>query len=334
MAWHRGAHIVYVGAPNNFQDLDAAMNHVVDKGLAQIVTNSYAFNTESLHPGFIRPLEETLIQGAAEGIGIYFSSGDNSDESLVDGYVSTDFPASSPWVTAVGGTSLAVGGSTTTPARLFETGWGTFTSSWKCATSGCTWSPSAPGGWLYGAGGGVSCIFSQPAYQRGIRSPAAGPGSLCPGQVGRAVPDISAIGDPNTGYLVGQTQSFAATTGSPESVQYDEYRIGGTSLASPITAGIMALVDEARAANHQAPLGFANPSLYGLTGGALNDIIPPPARVAVVRVNYANNEDATDGLRYRLRTMDMSLSLKTGTGWDDVTGLGTPSAGFIGALNH
>ncbi|HEU5422311.1 MAG TPA: protease pro-enzyme activation domain-containing protein, partial [Nitrolancea sp.] len=47
-----GANIVYVGAPNNYQDLDAALNHVVDRGLAQIVTNSYGFSTELLPPGY------------------------------------------------------------------------------------------------------------------------------------------------------------------------------------------------------------------------------------------------------------------------------------------
>src|SRR5882672_10662075 len=56
-----GATIVYVGAPNNYQDLDAAMNHVVDRHLAQIVTNSYGFPTELLPPGFVKPLEDTLI---------------------------------------------------------------------------------------------------------------------------------------------------------------------------------------------------------------------------------------------------------------------------------
>src|SRR5256886_10060281 len=117
------ASIVYVGAPNNFQDLDAAMNHVVDRHLAQIVTNSYGFTSEFLPSGFVRPLEDTFIQAAAEGIGIYFSSGDNSDESqtLGGGVTSADWPASSPWVTAVGGTSLAVGANND---YLFETGWG------------------------------------------------------------------------------------------------------------------------------------------------------------------------------------------------------------------
>jgi subtilase family serine protease len=103
------AKIVYVGAPNNRQDLDAAMNHVVDQGLAQIVTNSYGFGTtELLPPGYVKPMEDTLIQAAIEGIGVYFSSGDNGDESSSFGFATTDWPASSPWVTAVGGTSLGI----------------------------------------------------------------------------------------------------------------------------------------------------------------------------------------------------------------------------------
>src|SRR4029077_5311087 len=69
------AKIVYVGAPNNGQDLDAAMNHVVDRHLAQIVTNSYGFSTELLPPGYILPMEDTLIQAAIEGIGVCFPPG-------------------------------------------------------------------------------------------------------------------------------------------------------------------------------------------------------------------------------------------------------------------
>src|SRR5262249_43456525 len=76
-----GANIVYVGAPNSYQDLDAALNHVVDRGLAQIVTNSYGWSTELLPPGRVKPVEDTLIQAAAEGIGVYFSSGDDGDET-------------------------------------------------------------------------------------------------------------------------------------------------------------------------------------------------------------------------------------------------------------
>ena len=313
-----GANIVYVGAPNNFQDLDAALNNVVDKHLAQIVTNSYGFDTELLAPGFLKPYEDTILQGVTEGIGIYFSSGDNSDESLVEGYRTTDWPASSPFVTAVGGTSLAVGASNN---YLFETGWGSTASSWNSSTS--SWSPNPPGNWLYGAGGGVSTIFAEPSYQQGVVPSGV---FSAQGRTGRAVPDVASIADPNTGYLVGETQTF------PDgSVKYSEYRIGGTSLASPIFAGIMALADQAAGYVH----GFANPVLYKLSGSsAFTDVTSPASTWALVRVNYNNSVDASAGVSYSLRTLNQTLSLQTTAGYDDVTGVGTPASGFLSALSH
>ncbi|TMG00054.1 MAG: serine protease [Chloroflexi bacterium] len=317
-----GAHIVYVGSPNNFQDLDAALNHVVDRHLASIVTNSYGFRTELLPFGFIKPYEDTILQGAIEGITINFSSGDDNDESLVVGYKTVDWPASSPFVTAVGGTSLAVGANNT---YLFETGWGTTNRTW----SGTAWKPAS---WLYGSGGGVSRLFAEPWYQVGVVQDsvfaAQGHGS------GRAVPDVSALGDPQTGYLIGQTQTFFATSATPAGARYSEYRIGGTSLSSPIMAGIFALANQARSASGTAELGFANPMLYSLNGSsAVTDIVDPASTVAAVRINYNNGEDATSGTSVRLRTMNQTLSLHTTPGWDDVTGIGTPTSTFVGALS-
>src|SRR5437660_4764170 len=278
------ASIIYVGAPNNFQDLDAALNHVVDRHLASIVTNSYGFRTELLPFGFIKPYEDTILQGAIEGITINSSSGDDNDESLVVGYKTVDWPASSPFVTAVGGTSLAVGANNT---YLFETGWGTTNRTW----SGTAWKPAS---WLYGSGGGVSRLFAEPWYQVGVVQDsvfaAEGHGS------GRRGPDVSALGDPQTGYLIGQTQTFFATSATPAGARYSEYRIGGTSLSSPIMAGIFALANQARSASGTAELGFANPMLYSLNGSsAVTDIVDPASTVAAVRINYNNGEDATSG---------------------------------------
>jgi len=297
-----GAKIVYVGAPNNYQDLDAAMNHVVDRQLAQIVTNSYGFNTELLPPGYVKPFEDTLIQAAAEGIGVYFSSGDNGDETSTFGFATADWPASSPWVTAVGGTALGVnsGG-----ARALETGWGTSTYNCNQTTLACTRS-----GWLYGAGGGVSQIFAKPSYQGRLSAS------------GRAVPDVAALGDPQTGFLIGQTQTF------PEGAHYDEFRIGGTSLSTPIFAGIMVLADQAAGSPH----GFANPLFYS-NAGAFYDV--QSVKTAVARRNYVNGVDSTAGVADLLRTFDDysgSPTQHTGPGWDNVTGLGTPTSGFLGVF--
>ncbi len=305
-----GAHIVYVGAPNNFQDLDAALNHVVDRHLASIVTNSYGFPTEALPPGYIKPYNDTMLQGAATGIGIYFSSGDNSDESQTVGYRTADWPASSPWVTAVGGTSIGIDANN---QRAVETGWGTYTASLHADG---TWGAQS---WLYGAGGGVSRLFPEPWYQTGTDISTV---FAAQGRTGRALPDIAAFGDPNTGYLIGQTQTF------PDgSVRYSEYRIGGTSLSSPIIAGIMALADQASGTPH----GFANPAFYA-NPGAFYDVTH--VKGAVVRANFVNGVDATAGRVYRLRTFDQGLSLKTNAGYDDITGLGTPGSSFISALSH
>jgi subtilase family serine protease len=298
------ANIVYVGAPNNYQDLDAAMNHVVDRQLAQIVTNSYGFPTELLQPGFVKPFEDTLIQAAAEGIGVYFSSGDSGDETSTVGFATTDWPASSPWVTTVGGTSLGISSANT---RAVETGWGTSTYRCDTTTLACT-----RAGWLYGSGGGVSRLFLKPSYQQ------------AQGIAGRGVPDVAALGDPQTGLLIGQTQTF------PEGAHYDEYRLGGTSLSSPIFAGLMALADQS--AGH--PHGFANPMLYAHPE-AFYDV--QSVKTAVARRNFNNSVDASAGTADVLRTFDDysgSPTQHTSVGWDDVTGLGTPGTGFLATFGH
>jgi subtilase family serine protease len=310
---------VYVGSPNNFQDLDAAMNHVVSRRLATIVTNSYGFNTEFLPFGFIKPFEDTLLQGAAEGIGIYFSSGDNGDETFGGpaNSATADWPASSPWVTAVGGTSLAVGQGNT---YLFETGWGTRRNRINCTgflASNNSWCAHEP--YLYGSGGGTSRLFAQPSYQQGVVPTALA--TRWNSTPARVVPDISTVGDPNTGMKVGQTQTFS------NGVFYDEYRIGGTSLSSPLMAGIMAVAQQARGKT----IGFANPLIYGL-GSGLRDIVPASSTVAVVRADYANSEDASAGIRYSIRRMEVFFTLSTATGYDDVTGLGTPNGSFVQAV--
>ena len=69
------------------------------------------------------------------------------------------------------------------------------------------------------------------------------PGGAVPdGNGGRAVPDIAMDGDPTTGMLVGETQNFPLDEPlRPGRGHYGEYRLGGTSLASPLMAGVQAV---------------------------------------------------------------------------------------------
>lgn len=316
-----GAKIVYVGSPNNGRDLDAALNHVVDKRLADIVTNSYGFSTEGLPPGYIKPQLDTMIQGVAEGIGIYFSSGDDSDNNGGTGNRATatpGWPASSPLVTAVGGTSLGIGSS---GQYLFETGWTTGRASVDPAKS--PWEVGTPT-WLYGSGGGTSRLFAQPSYQAGVVPASIATAHGTRARASRAVPDISMLGDPTTGFLVGQTQTWS------DGVYYDEYRIGGTSLSSPLFAGVMALAQQKAG----KVLGFANPLLYSLKTG-VTDVVAPASAMAALRSDFVNGENASGGIRYTYRALnfDDGLTIRTAPGYDDVTGLGSPSGqAFLNAV--
>jgi subtilase family serine protease len=312
-----GASIVYSGAASCLdQPLLAAITKVLDGGLAQIISNSYGNLGEGLSAKEVSAEDSVYQQAAAQGVGLYFSSGDDGDEAVNLGHPEADFPATDPWVTAVGGTSLAVGASN---KYLFETGWGTG----KSVLDAGAWSPAPPGDFLYGAGGGTSKLFGQPSYQQGVvPTSLSGSGSSAM----RVVPDVAALGDPNTGMLIGETQTFANNQ-----TAYGEYRIGGTSLASPLLAGMMALADQAAGFHH----GFANPALYGMAGSAaFHDITPSNGKLAVVRNDYNNSLDASAGVSTSLRALDHDSSLATAPGYDNVTGVGTPNgAPFLRGLS-
>ena len=142
---------------------------------------------------------------------------------------------------------------------------------------------------------------------------------------GRVVPDISMVGDPNSGMIVGETQTFPNGRR-----RYAEARYGGTSLSSPLFAGVMALADQHAGFAH----GFANPALYARAGtGAYRDVLPSPTRLAAVRRDFANGVDSSQGTLLSLRTLDMDSSLRTTVGYDNVTGIGSPfGAAFIAAM--
>jgi subtilase family serine protease len=304
------ANILYVGGQScQDYDLYAAVNTVVDNGLAQIITNSYGDAGEPSDASTVAEGEQNSMQAAAEGITMLFSSGDSGDEVANLGHRAADYQASDPFVTAVGGTSLHV---TKDNSWGREIGWGTG----KSVLTNGVWAPLPPA-YLYGGGGGTSALFAQPSYQAGVvpNKIAKSNGTSVPM---RAVPDIAMDGDPQTGFLVGQSQTF------PDgSIQYSEYRIGGTSLASPLMAGLIAVYDQA----FQGSLGFLNPLIYALNGSsAYHDINDGTAVTSgVVRVDYKNGFDASAGLTTSLRTFNQTGTIWTRKGYDDVTGVGTPN---------
>jgi subtilase family serine protease len=267
--------------------------------------------------------------GAVEGIGFFFSSGDSGYESPAEDpgsdQIQVDYPTSSPWVTSVGGTSLAIGKSKN---YEFETSWGTLLD--PLAASGKSWESAPPGQYPAGydgsSGGGVSTAYKQPFYQRGV-VPYSLATSVPEGTTTtpmRVVPDVSALADPSTGVLVGQT------TLQPDGTTYAFAlsRIGGTSVACPTFAGIEA--DAQQAAGH--PLGFADPVIYQRFGtAAYHDVTDHPlgpGYLAEVRNNYTDPDTKTGPLLTYLRTLGIdgegAAALPAVKGYDDSTGVGSP----------
>jgi hypothetical protein len=92
----------------------------------------------------------------------------------------------------------------------------------------------------------------------------------------------------------------------------------------------MAVADQA--AGH--PHGFANPALYAAGAGSYNDIATSSSDpLGDVRVDFANGVDAGSGLLYSVRTFGDTLTLHSAPGFDDATGLGTPTSALISALH-
>jgi subtilase family serine protease len=324
------AKVNYVGAAScTDQDLLDAEELIVDNQLATIVSNSWGEPYDGAT--LVSVYNKVFQAGAAEGIGFFFSSGDSGYESPEEDPYSdklqVDFPTSSPFVTSVGGTSLAIGPSGN---YEFETSWGTLLD--PLGPNGTSWQYAPPG--LYpqyydgSSGGGVSTAFTQPSYQKGV-VPYSLATTLPNGKISsvpmRVVPDVSALADPSTGFLVGQT----TLQPNGKTYAFSLSRIGGTSVACPTFAGIEA--DAQQAAGHV--LGFANPAIYNRYGtDAFHDVTDHPfsgiAHLGEVRNNYTDPYTKTGPILTYLRTLGIDgegdAALPAVKGYDDSTGVGSP----------
>jgi subtilase family serine protease len=350
-----GASITYFGASDCQTGLDVAVAEAIDSHAVDILSNSYGYAGEAGLPASTFTTDNELgMQAAAEGISLLYSSGDDSDNIAANGIASGDWPATSPYVTAVGGTSMLLENAT---GGKLEYGWGNYRAFLEKATvePGDTQIKTKglelPFAYYAGAGGGPSLSQLAPYYQASLPFDLSAytylaNGSLVPfGTPHRLVPDIAMDADPYTGFLYGETFSTtgvsyldAGCKAITETTEYCEEGIGGTSLASPSFAAVLALVDQARFAKGMGPIGFANPALYSIPVGSADglwtqpiiDVVPPssptavlrgyvtnPNEVRVVTINsYSNGKKVYEGV---------NTTEVTTVGWDEVTGLGWPN---------
>jgi subtilase family serine protease len=299
-----GANLVYVAASDcQPQDIEAAINETVDNHLADIVTNSYTLFYPSVPASVVSAAHQDFVQAAAEGMTFVFASGDFGDLSPAAGTAQAGWPAGDPLVTAVGGTSLFAGPD---GQREGEVGWGM---TLDPVTSSNTYALPLPGQFTAGSGGGPALGFPQPAYQQGVVPPSPA-GTTDPRRV---VPDVAAVADLETPVLFGITVNGT----------FIEAGGGGTSVSSPLFAGMEALAQQAAG----GPEGFLNPLLYRLrASGIFHDIlrVPVPLGLAVSR----------GGVTY-LDTLQDDTSLQAAPAYDGQTGLGSPDgAVYVAALAH
>jgi subtilase family serine protease len=282
-----------------------AEQFIVDHNEANVITQSFGAAEETFgSPQSLLNLRHAFISAAADGVTVLASTGDSGTANpgktpikhpKTIPFPTVGWPASDPLVTAVGGTYLC-----TDP--ITGTGVDTTDPPVNCQ------SPSNPGvreiGWI-DSGGGFSHIFAKPSYQDTLPMNSTAIGAM------RGIPDVSYQASSRTGVLVYDTAPGDATggltcpSGNPCSAGW--YVVGGTSASSPQWAGLVAIADQI--AGHG--LGQINPTLYTLASGP----------------NYGTYfYDVTNGNNQTDPTVP---GYPATTGWDPVTGLGTPNAATL-----
>ena len=217
-------------------------------------------------------VNQSLLAVAQLGITVCISTGDDGSEAQVqDGHAHVNFPATSPYVLAVGGTTLH--------ARKAANG--------QMAVTEVVWN-DGPGS---GGGGGISDVTPVPSWQEGKVPRSINPGNFA----GRAIPDVAANADPNTGYLVMNGGKLGI--------------VGGTSAAAPLWASLITRINALTGAR----AGNFNALLYATIGPA-----------GILRDITSGNND-TDGL--------LDGQFQAGPGWDACSGWGVPDgAKLLAAL--
>ena len=291
-----------------FPTMMNAEQFVVDNHLASVITQSFAAAEESFSSTqALMNLRHAYVSAAADGVTVLGSSGDsgtaNSSFTPVKNpqvfpYPTVEWPASDPLVTGVGGTYLCTDPVTGTGVDSTD------------PPVNCQNQSNREVGWI-DSGGGFSHVFSKPSYQNTLPTGSTNIGSM------RGVPDVSYQASSRTGVLVYDTAPGDATgglncsPGNPCSAGW--YVVGGTSSSAPQWAALVSIADQM--AGHG--LGLINPKLYALASG-------PNYSSYFYDVTTGNNQADPNVPGYPATT-----------GWDPVTGLGTPNAAnLVPALAH
>lgn len=289
---------VYVGNNSNFTVFDS-ISYAVDNNLAPIVSISYGNCEAAFSNTQINSFEQLASRANMQGQTLVAASGDfgpadcdTSDGLPAQGGIAVDVPGALPEVTSVGGTTFS--GDNNAQATYWSANNNVKGGSAIKYIPETTWDDTLLVGKLRATGGGVSTVFPKPSWQVATGVPNDGK---------RDVPDIALAASPeHDGYLF----CSAGSCSGGFSVA------GGTSFGSPTFSGIMALLNEATAANGQ---GNINPTLYTMHAAhptAFHDITTGDNKVPC-GTGTPNCPSGT-----------LQYGFSATAGYDVVTGLGSP----------
>jgi subtilase family serine protease len=346
LEWSNGvannANVIFVHAglvgddtcANRFNSVWDALQQTVDNNYAPVISTSYGFCESGLPAGFPQEVQGWAQQANAQGQTIMASSGDSGaadcDPNSTDpngtsatGGLAVDIPAAIPEVTGLGGTeffgdaqaTVANGNAAADPPYWSGTTGGTDTiSSALEHIPEMGWNDTVAFGSLAASGGGASVFFAKPSWQTG-----AG----VPNDHARDVPDLALNASPvHDPYLIcsedGPNGTVVATcTSGFRQANTDLTAVGGTSCAAPTFAAIVALLNQSLGASG---LGNINPSLYALAASN------PTAFHDVTTGN--NIVPCTSGTP-NCPSGTTQFGFDAGTGYDQVTGLGSVEASVL-----
>jgi len=297
-----GANILLVETPvaetegtAGFPQIVEAENYVINHHLGQVISQSFGATEESFpNAASIYGLRTAYLNALKNHVTVLASAGDggpanalNVAGTVLSTHPTVNWPASDPLVTAVGGTQLALlpgGGQRAQADRVWD----------DSVNYDLNNVFGSPGPYAQATGGGVSAVFPRPSYQDGVAS--------VTGDY-RGVPDISM-----SAACSGLVLIYEGVPGA----QAGWYVTCGTSEASPLFAGIVALADQE--AGHS--LGFINPDLYALSAEHAPGIVDVTTGNNTVSFIQDNHLVTVQGYH-------------AGPGYDLASGVGTVNAALF-----
>jgi kumamolisin len=235
-----GAHIyMYFSEFTSKGWVDILHSAITGPNQISVISNSYGNPEQDPNSAWskmgVSVVNQALEAAVAKGITVFSAAGDDGSSDEGKGGPEVDFPASSPYVMGVGGTRL-VASPGAKPVITGET----------------VWNDLLQGNGA--GGGGISVVFSKPSWQDGVKVP---PSVVAPHTIGRGVPDVAAVADPDTALVVMHVDGKSLDA------------IGGTSAAAPLWAALIARINQGLGAS----CGFLNTLLYTkFATGVLRDI--------------------------------------------------------------